>query len=295
MQLHQLRYALAVGKQRSFSRAAEVIPVSVASVSGAIRDLEKELGVSLFERTTRSVRPTPAGELFLEHASKVVAEVEATLRDMESYRSTRSAAVVLGTTPSVVARNLPVLLESFQRGHPNVELRLVESNSAHLIDLLRARKVDIALHTGPPKVLPEDVEAWEIDRGETGIALAPTHPLASRETLELSSIAEMPMVISTPGHALREIALEVCQRAGVHPPIALETAVPDTIYSFVRAGLGFTIVSRSRAAAMGLSFVRCIPQPLPRILSLVWLRGSPLSASAELLRDEIYNAREWLI
>jgi DNA-binding transcriptional LysR family regulator len=296
MQLHQLRYALAVAEHRSLTRAAEAIPVSVASVSAAIKDLEKDLGITLFERTTRSVRPTPAGEIFLGHASRVITELEAAVRDLEVHRAACVASITLGTPPTVVAKRLPIVLEGFRRAHPEIGLQLVEAASDQLVKLLRSRKIDLAFHAGLPSSLPEDIETCELDRAEIGIALVPGHPLASRDAVELATLAEIPMVITTRGHVMREIALEVCQRAAIHPHIALEAAVPETAYNFVRSGLGFTILGRTRASAVGLAFVKCIPTPLPRVLTLVWLPGSLLhSTPVKLLRDEICGAKDWLL
>ncbi len=295
MELHQLRYALAVGRFQSFTRAAEAIPVSVASISEAIKELEAELGVLLFERSTRRVRPTSAGELFLEHAARILAEVAATQSQMDAYRGVKTASLAFGTPPTLLVRRLPVFLAGFRRTHPTVELKLLEAPSKQLIQALRSREIDMSFLTGPPDWLPRDIEACELDREQTGVALAPKHPLASRVGLELASLADMPMVINSPGYALREISLEVCQRAGIQPRIALETAVSEMLGGLVRAGLGFTILTRSRALAMGLAFVQCTPSPQDRVLSLGWLEARPLTSAAALLRDQIYDARRWLV
>jgi len=290
-----LRYALAVGKHQSFTRAAEAIPVSVASISEAIKELEAELGVVLFERTTRRVRPTSAGELFLEHAARILAEVEATRAQLDAYRGVKTASIALGTPPTVLVRNLPVFLASFRRSHPTVELKLLEAPSRQLIQALRSREIDLSFLTGLPGWVPEDIEACELDRAETVVALAPGHPLASCSSIDLASLADIPMVINPPGYAMREIALEVCQRADLRPHIALETSVSEMLCGLVRAGLGFTLLTRSRALAMGLAFVRCTPRPGDRVLSLAWLRARPLSPAAALLRDQIHEARDWLV
>jgi len=295
MELHQIRYAVEIARHQSFTRAAEAIPVSVASVSEAVRSLEAELGAVLFDRSTRRIRPTPAGLLFLEHAEKMLTELHAAQRDLKAYRGARTETVALGTPPMIVGRNLPDLLRDFRRTHPTVGVRLIEAPSRQLLQDLRSRDVDLSFLTGPPGSVPEDAEACEIERAETGIALAPDHPLACRESVELSEIADLPMVISGPGNSMREIAMELFNRANLQPRIAFETAETEMLRGLVRTGVGFTFMVRARALAGGLAFVRCIPRPADRILSLAWLRGRLLPPAAELLRAHICESRVRLV
>ncbi|GEM_PF-4053173 len=293
MELHDLQYCLAVARQKSFSRAAESIPVSVASVSETVKSLETELGVLLFERTTRSVRLTPAGELLVEHASKVLAQIETMLSELSAYRRACEEGVVLGVIPGTPAHNFPDFLTQFRRSYPDVVLRILEGNNHQLLQALRSHDIEISFHAGYPDDHPQDIDAREITREQMGIALAPGHPMASDDCVALHMLDDMPMVSTSPGYAYHEIGREVCRRAGIRPRIVLETAVIDTLCGAVRSGLGFAFMSRERALAAGLSFVKCIPAPLERVLSLWWMRDRPVKPAASLLRQNIFSSRDW--
>jgi DNA-binding transcriptional LysR family regulator len=162
------------------------------------------------------------------------------------------------------------------------------------VQRLRSRVLDLAFLTGLPDRFSDNVELCERDRGEMGIVLPRSHPLAAQDEIELASLAEFPLVLNSPGYAAREVALELCERAGVQPPIALETASFETLCGLVRAGLGFTVMTRARALHAGLPFARCIPCPLPRLLAVGWLRARLLPFPATVLRDEILVWRETL-
>lgn len=157
-----------------------------------------------------------------------------------------------------------------------------------------ACELDLAFLTGLPDRFPDNIELCELDRSNLGIFLPQSHPLAAHDEIELASLAEFPLVLNTPGYAARAVALELCERAGVQPPIALETASFETLCGLVRAGLGFTIMTRARALHAGLPFARCLPRPLPRLMAVGWLRARPLPFPATVLRDEILVWRETL-
>lgn len=286
LDLRQLHYFIVTTRLKSMSRAAEEIPVRVSAVSQAISELEKELGLSLLVRNSRGVQTTLAGELLAEHAERVFSELAMARRRLASYRGVKGS-VVLGKPAVLGVAKLPLVLAHFRRDYPSIEVRLVEANTRELILALRSRDVDIALLTNPPDCGAHDLETLEIERAETGIVLAPNHPLASAERLDLVSLAETPVIVLPTGHALRDILMDVCERAGIRPRIAFETGVSEMLCALVRAGVGFSLQCRSRAIAMGLSFVRCNPPPLERIVCLAWVRGRQPTPEAVLLRDRI--------
>ncbi len=293
MQLHQLRYALAVARERSFRRAAESIPVSVASVSEAVKALETELGVTLFVRTMRSVRPTSAGLLFIEQASKVLSDLDAMQTQLAAYRGVLGS-VILGAPTNVHFINLTVFIAGFCRAHPGIQLHLVEAPSRQLVQSLRSREIDIAFVTGPQDWLPTDIVGEELRRDETVVALAPSNPLANRGVVSLSDLADMPMIAFPPGYAHREIANELSERTDFRPRIAFETSVTNILCGLVRADLGFALLPLYRAIANSLSFVRCVPTPVGRVMHLVWLKDRQIPPEAALLRDEILRVADWI-
>lgn len=240
MEIHQLRYFLAVAAARNFSRAAERCHVSQPSLSQQIIKLEEELGERLFERGAREVRTTAAGELFRPHAERALAELVQAREAIDAARGRLRGRVALGVIPTVAPYYLPGMLRAFTARHPEVEVVVTEATTAQLMRAVESRELDLALLSLP--VVGRGLVATEVFTEALWLALPRDHALATREAVKLAELAEEPFLLLQDGHCLAGQALEFCALRGFAPKVTFRSAQLETIQAFVAAGMGISIV-----------------------------------------------------
>src|SRR5688572_6320025 len=149
MEMHQLRYVVAAARAENFSRAAEQCHVSQPSLSQQILKLEEELGERLFDRMQRKVKLTPAGELFLPRAIRILEEVDAARREATDAKTSLRGALTIGVLPTIAPYLLPKMLAGFVRAHPEVQVVVHEDTTARLLRLIHSYEIDFALASEP--------------------------------------------------------------------------------------------------------------------------------------------------
>ncbi len=284
MELHQLRYFVAVVREGTFTRAAERLYITQPSLSEQIRKLETELGSPLFRRLGRRLALTSAGESLLPHAEKVVLEVEEAKARVHEVRGLRRGRLSIGVLPSAAARLLPRFLAEFRRHHPGVEVVLRdESDSAELEQLVHDGVVDLAIVRLPP-TRRTDLEVDILVREPLVLVVPPGHRLADRRSVALADLVHEPFVMMRPGHGLRECLLGVCRQAGFDPHIVFEAGQLGSLVGLVQAGIGITVVPRMVAGSEGLR-VPIRDSYAYRDVGVVWPSGQPLAPAARIFLD----------
>jgi DNA-binding transcriptional LysR family regulator len=284
MELRQLRYAVAVAEEGSFTRAAARVHVAQPAVSQQIAQLERELGDKLFDRTDRRVRLTTAGQAFLPHA-RAALQAAATGHDaVTALRGVLAGHLAVGTVPAPPAALLD-RLGHFQRRHPRVRLTLRTGDPEQLVRQVVAGDLDTALigtsgsrlPAGPAgQRLPATLAACEFGHEPLVIATAPGHPLAANADAALSDLHEQPLVTLTAGTGLRAVLEHACADAGVAPDVRAETDDLVLLAELVEHGFGVALMPRSAARRLGTRLVT-LPlrhQALDRPLALIWRRDS---------------------
>ena len=149
MEMHQLRYVVAVARTGNFSRAAEQCHVSQPSLSQQIQKLEEELDQRLFDRMKRAVKPTPAGEAFLPHAIRILEEADAAKREATDARHLLRGALSLGALPTIAPYLLPDAMAEFVEKFPGVQILVQEDTTSRLLKLAHRCEIDFALASEP--------------------------------------------------------------------------------------------------------------------------------------------------
>jgi len=288
MELHQLRYVLAVAEAGSFTRAAEKLYLAQPSLSVQIRKLEKELGVALFERLGRRVVLTTAGEAFLEHARPALFHLERAREEAVAVRDLQRGRLALGTLPSAGASLLPSVLADYRAAHPDVELRLIEHNvSGDFERMVQVGELDLALIRAPWS--RPGITGRVLIREPIVAMLPPGHRLAGRATLDLAELAEDDFVAMQQGSGLRELLEAACRRHGFMPTVTVETEQLSVLCGMVRSGVGVSAVPRLVAAGYPLT-VPLDDSRDSRELAVVWRAGGPLAPAALALLDLLLTA-----
>jgi DNA-binding transcriptional LysR family regulator len=223
VELRHLRYFIAVAEELNFSRAAERLHMAQPPLSAAIRQLERELGVDLFIRTTREVSLTDAGRAFLDGARRTLADADRAAEDAKRAGAGELGRLRIAYSWSTRFETLPALGRAFRAGHPDVELLAQEMWNARMAPAFRSGSIDLALSLCPD--IAAELELAPI-RKERLVALLPSaHPLAGEEAIPLSSLAEEEFILFPREIAprLHDAFVAIFRRAGFEPRLRNES------------------------------------------------------------------------
>ncbi len=282
MEMHQLRYAVAVARAGNFSRAADQCHVSQPSLSQQIQKLEEELGERLFDRTKREARLTPHGESFLPRALRILEEVDGARRDATDARQLLRGTLSIGVLPTIAPFLLPDILVGFTAKFPGVEVVAQEDTTAHLLKLVVGCEIDFALASQP--IADSRLEVRELFTEELLLALPPGHPLARKRVISAADLEQQPFIVLKEGHCLGDQVLRFCDRRDLRPNITFRSAQLETIQALVSAGLGLSLIPAMAAAhkRSRQSEYRSLLSPRPsRKIVAVWLKRRPPGRAAE--------------
>ncbi|MFL6119785.1 LysR family transcriptional regulator [Actinophytocola sp.] len=286
MEIRQLRYLVTIVEAGGFTRAAERVHVAQPGVSAQIRQLERELGQELLDRSGRSVRLTDAGAAVLPFARAALRAID-DLRDVaDELAGLVRGRVRIGMVTSCGVPDMPLLLERFHRDHPGIDITLVEDNSHALVDKLRDGSLDLALIALTMKN-PEGLELAVIADEPIVAAVAYGEPLSDREEVGLATLEEHTLISMPVGSGMRSVLDETCTAAGVRPRIGLEATNPQMLAQLASRGLGVAIVpeSTARENADTVHMLRIVRPSIRGRLALAWRSEGQRSTAARALID----------
>jgi DNA-binding transcriptional LysR family regulator len=281
MELRNLHALVEVARRGGFSAAAKVLFTTQPNVSKAVRQLEDELGVALFDRVGHRSNLTEAGRIVYRRAQAILAEGEDMVAELDDLRGLGRGLLRLGLPLFGSSVLFAPVFALFRSRYPGVDISLVEQGSKRLEELLRAGEVDLAASLIP---VPEEFE-WQDVRVEPLVALLPSsHPLCGRQSLRLAELAGEPFILFDEGFLLNKIILDCCSRRGFEPAIAARSGQIDFIVGLVRAKLGIALLPRLMAEQRrqpGADFVVLDEPDTVWHMALLWRRGGYLSRAAK--------------
>jgi LysR family hydrogen peroxide-inducible transcriptional activator len=253
-----------------------------------VAELERCLGVQLFERSPRGVLVTAAGAQVLERARRALAEVDALVEAAGVERGLRGT-VRLGVIPTVAPYLLPACLPAVRGQLADLRLVLVEDRTAGLLDRLRDGRIDVALLALPAPGAGDDLEGTTLLTEPFVAALPAGHPLAARPEVAVEELAAERLLLLEDGHCLRDQALEVC--AGTVPSETAAASLP-TLVQMVAGGLGATLLPVSAASIEVRPGDDVVVRPFAgeppsRSLGLLWRASSARGAHWEELGEAV--------
>lgn len=278
-----MRYAVAVAEERNFTRAAERCFVVQSALSHQIKALERELGVTLFARTSRRVEVTAAGAAFvtaarvsLDAAARAVADASAATGDIRG-------TLTIGVIPTVTQIDVPAVLARFHHAHPAVAIRLTGGSSDRFVAAIVAGEMDAAVLGLADATPPQGVASRVLAR-ERLVAVVPAdHPLAGRRRVRLRDLADERFVdfpAGTPGRAQSDLAFRA---AGLRRDVAFEAGATDLILGLVRHRLAVTLLSPAVVPESDRYRVVSVVDGPTRIEYLAWSGFNPSPAARAFL------------
>lgn len=241
MNLFQLRYFVKLAHVQHYTRAAEQLCITQPSLSHAITQLEKELGVQLFEKNGRNTTLTRFGEEFLVCAEQTLSTLDAGVSSLQ--RSARGEGMIrLGLLRTLGVDYIPRITAKFLAENPDREINFSFQTgvTAELLEGLKARKYDLVFCSQPPAEL--DLTAIPVERQDLVLIVPRTHPLAAKHSLELSETLPYPQIYFSKGSGMRNIVDSLFGQIGATPKIAYETEEDEVIAGLVAQGFGIAVV-----------------------------------------------------
>ncbi len=294
MTLTELRYIVAVARERHFGRAAETCFVSQPTLSVAVKKLEEELGVTLFERGPGEVSVTPAGRKIVEQAQRVLEEASRIREIAAAGKDPLAGPLRLGAIYTIGPYLLPKLIPILRRTAPAMQLLIQENFTHRLAEELRSGEVDVILVALPfeaPGVMTRAVYDEPFM-----VAVPKGHPWEGRKRVTSEELTSESLLLLGEGHCFRDQVLEICHtvRARERSPLAktVEGGSLETIRQMVAGGVGITVLPATSTATTGGAneLIRILPfaRPAPtRRVGLAWRRSFPRPEAIEALRKAI--------
>jgi LysR family transcriptional regulator, transcription activator of glutamate synthase operon len=284
MELRQLRYAEAVVRHRHFTRAADELHVAQSALSHQIRKLEAELGVELFERTSRSVIPTEAGVAVAARARRVLAEVGDIGDEIDELRGLVRGRIAIGALLPGGELDVPELLARFSEAHPGIEVGLREGTAGDMRGLLVGDEVDAAFSLLSGE-LPEDLVAEELSREEI-VAAFPPGQAPRRKRVRAADLTGRALVTPREGSATKHALDGFFAAAGERLHVSLESGDVFLIRCLVSGGFGATVLPRSLTHRAGPPLeVRGLEPRITLPVALLWRARRHHSPAARAFLD----------
>lgn len=277
IELRHLRYFIAVAEELHFGRAAERLHMAQPPLSQQIRQLEDELGFTLFYRTKRVVKLTEAGQIFLDEIRPLFRQLDRAIQRGQLASRGEVGQLVIGFVSSSMYNVLPRILQTFRNQVPGVTLTLAELTTDQQIQQLSDGEIDVGLMR-PPVDNPQ-FDTLLLLQESLMVALPAAHPLASQTTLALNTLAAEPFILFprplAPG--LYDQIISLCQTANFSPVVAQEAVQMQTIISLVAAEMGIAIVPASiqNLQRTGVEYRSINTQTPQASILLVWRHRDP--------------------
>jgi LysR family hydrogen peroxide-inducible transcriptional activator len=292
--LRHLRYLAVLAETKHFGRAAEACFVTQSTLSAGLKELERQLGVTLVERTKRRVMVTPLGEAVVARARRLLSDAGEIVDLVRGAAEPLSGPLALGVIPTVAPFLLPKVLPRVRKAHPRLKLHLVEDLTARLLDRLQAGELDLALIALPYRAA--DIETLDLGDDAFLLATPAGHPLAGHEHVNAGELESAPLLLLEEGHCLRDHALSACHIAEAAPAgERLQATSLHTLTQMVAGGMGVTLLPRMAvdaglAKGTGITTSALDDPDAKRKIGFAWRPSSARKAEFRMLAEYFREA-----
>ncbi|NKJ03218.1 DNA-binding transcriptional LysR family regulator [Rhizobium sp. SG741] len=282
--MRQLQYFVAVAEQGSITRAAQNLSISQSSVTEALKELEGDLGVELFDRHPRGLSITHNGHQFLRHATKILATVSDARTSFSGQQNAAGGTLNIGVTSLVAGYVLSDLLARYRRACPGVEVSAIEDNGGYLEHLLVGGELDVAVMVISNLRDRMALQAEILETSPYRLWLPMGHPLVSADIISVADITREPLIMLTIDE-IEENTGKLLTALGARPHVAFRTRSVEAVRSLVATGAGVALlpdlVYRPWSLEGDRIESRDVSGSLPVVqVGMVWRKGSSLPQAA---------------
>lgn len=261
--IRQIEAFLKVAECGSFTRAAERLHVAQPALSQHVRDLEGELGIRLFDRTTRRVELTEGGREFRNTAAKIVEDLELAARHAHELATRKRGKVAIATPPLLAGAILPWAIADFRALFPGVQVSVVEAQADEIVEQVRSGEVDCGL--GTFRAGEDGIVSTVVTSDSLSLFCPPSHPLAKLKRMSWRELDGQPLVTLTRDSGIRVLVELGCETAQIGMSIAYEVSHVTTALSMVEAGLGVAVLPTYARIAVRKDAIAAVPLVNPTI------------------------------
>lgn len=286
--IRQLRAFLAVHQLRKLSAAAQRLFVTQSAVSMLIRQLEEGLGTRLFDRTTRSLKPTAAANEMLATAERILRDVDSLSTGFRELATLERGRVSVAITPTLATFLLPDAIRSFHEQHPKIRVMVNDCAPDQFISRILGEHVDFGI--GTPERPGAEVEVQRLMRDHLALVCRDDHPLAKARVVRWADLGGHPIVTVRPGYGVRPLIDGTAADAGVALDVVNEVSFLSTAIWMTASGMGASIMPGAFARAAGdpSLVIKVLSAPrVSRDISVVTKRGHSLSVAARAFIDAL--------
>ncbi len=292
MTLTDLRYIVALARERHFGRAADRCNVAQPTLSVAVKKLEDQLGVTLFERGVGEVRVTAIGAPIVQQAEKVLAEAARVTELAAAGKDPLLGALRLGVIYTIGPYLLPALVPLMHERAPKMPLMLTEGYTDKLIERLKNGELDVLVLALP--VAEPGIVAQAVYDEEFRVLVPAEHPWSRKKQVSTDDLMQEPLLMLGAGNCFRDQVLDLCSLASNESPRVLESSSLETIRHMVASGVGVTVMPASAVDGIArndrLLKVKHFVSPSPtRRVGLVWRTTFPRHKAIDLLRQVLLD------
>ena len=288
MELRQLHYFLAVSEELNFGRAARRLNMAQPPLTRQIQQLEQELGVQLFNRTSRRVELTEVGKLFVEEARRILEQVEQSLQTVQRANQGTIGRLVVAFEGSSAYDVIPLSLKAYRECFPHVELVVLGMTTNQQVEALQSNQIQVGFVVPPLQGQVEDLEVEAVIQAPLILALPETHLLAAKSKVKVRSLANEAFIMGqrNSGCGLHDQVIAVCHRAGFSPTIKQEVNEMQVLLGLVAAGFGIAMLPESAKQFQRSGVVYRELQPVSDevALAIAWSKNSQSSVLQAFLK-----------
>jgi LysR family transcriptional regulator, low CO2-responsive transcriptional regulator len=294
--LRQIRIFLSAAKHLSFSHAAEELHITGSAVSLQIKEMEGDIGISLFNRDSKKIALTTAGEHFLTYANRMMSTFNDASAAMDNLRGSEMGILKIGLV-STTRYFLPKILLQFKKDYPNLQIKVVVKNRQALIELLTEGSIDIAIMGKPPANIHAQADPFA--NHPHGFIASPAHRLAGQSKLPADILNQVDIISREEGSGTRYIMEKYIAEQGLSLKMSMEMSGNETIKQAVMADLGVSFVSLhtvgNEIASKQVVLLDIKGTPVMRTWHIVTPNNHPITQSTEAFRQFILEKAEAIL
>jgi DNA-binding transcriptional LysR family regulator len=282
LSLRQLRAFWLVAQEGSMTRAAQQMHLTISALSMLVRTLEEELGVRLFERTTRRMELTEAGRQFMPAVRDVFLALDSGIQTLQEGKRRKSERLTLATSPLLAGTVVPAVIAKFREQFPNVDVTLADVPVDQVVSQVRESKADFGICTADAALT--DLIAQVLYQDTLMLACSPDHPMAERAQATWSDLIDQPLILLNPGTGMRRLTDQALSEFTLRLKPAFEVANIQTAIGLVAAGLGISVLpaySLARATGGQVRAIALTDPVVSREIVALCTRARPFSMAAE--------------
>lgn len=285
MDIRHLQYFMEVARYRSFTKAAESLYITQPTISKTIKNIEEELGIILFDRSSKKIELTDAGKIMFEQGQHIVNSFQNLSSELHDLQNLKKGHIRIGLPPMIGSSFFPEVIGLFHQEYPDISIRIFEDG---------AKKVELDVESGlldiGVTVLPTDDElfhSFSFVQENLMLLVHPTHAFAGRDSVSLSELENELFVLFREDFALHDRIITECVRLGFQPHVVYESSQWDLISGMVAANLGIALLPETISHEVDQTRINVVPLIHPAIpwqLGMIWRKE----------RYQSFATQEWI-